>query len=154
MSKFVFAAAFAAFLAPTLVVSTTAAAQSAGATIIVPDSLKWTPLPFDGITSAVIVGNPTGTGMYALLIKFATGAKGAPHTHPDQRVVTVLSGIVHVGMGTEFDERKMTAFRPGSVLVIPADAPHYGWAKDGEVLLQEVGSAPTGTKIPPKAAAK
>ena len=68
--------------------------------------------------------------------------------------MTVISGIIHVGMGTEIDEGKAVALMPGSVVIIPADAPHYGWAAEGEAVLQEVGTAPTGTKIWPKAAAK
>jgi len=68
--------------------------------------------------------------------------------------VTVLSGIIHVGMGAEMDEGKSVVLKPGSVVIIPANAPHYGWTMDSEAVLQEVGTAPTGTKVWPKAVAK
>jgi quercetin dioxygenase-like cupin family protein len=147
-------AAFAAFLMPPFPVATPAAAQQVDATIATPDSVKWNPAPFPGITIAVAAGNPTANGMYAIFVKFAPGAQALPHTHPDQRIVTVLSGLIHVGIGTAFDQSKAMVLKAGSVVIIPADAPHYGWTTDSEAVLQEVGTAPTGTNIWPKAAAK
>ena len=44
---------------------------------------------FPGVTVTVIAGNLTANGMYAMMAKYAAGAKSVPHTHPDQRVVTV-----------------------------------------------------------------
>ena len=152
--KMVFAAALAVSLIPTLLVAAPSVAQQAEATIINPDSLKWNPIAFPGITIAVGAGNPTASGIYVIFVKFAPGAKALPHTHPDQRIMTVLSGTIHVGMGTEIDEGRAVALKPGSVVVIPADAPHYGWTTEGEALLQEVGTAPTGIKIWPRAAGK
>ena len=43
----------------------------------------------------------------------------------------------------EFDLSKMTPLKPGSVIIMPANTPHYGWAKEGEVVIQEVGIGPT-----------
>ena len=148
------AAAFAAFLLPALSAVSPAVAQSADTTVATPDSVKWNPAPFPGIAIAVAAGNPTASGMYAIFVKFSPGAKALPHTHPDQRVVTVMSGVIHVGMGTELDQSKALTLRAGSVVIIPADAPHYGWASDSEALLQEVGTAPTGTKVWPQASGK
>src|SRR5215472_1835955 len=101
--KIALAAALAASLIPAFLVAVPAVAQQAETTIINPDSLKWNPIAFPGITIAV-------------------------------------------------GEGKAVALKPGSVVVIPADAAHYGWTTDGEALLQEVGTAPTGIKIWPKAA--
>lgn len=132
-----------------------AAAEEPAATAIVsPEKLKWNPTPFPGVTVAVIAGNLTGSGMYAMMAKYAAGAKPVPHTHPDQRVVTVISGTYYSGSGTEFDESKLKPITAGTTIVIPANAPHYALAKDGETVLLEVGTAPSGTNIWPKAAAK
>ena len=147
-------AAFTAILVPACFGSMPAAAQQVNATVATSESVKWNPAPFPGITIAVAAGNPTATGMYAIFVKFAPGAKALPHTHPDQRIVTVLSGTIRVGIGPEIDEGRAAVLRPGSVVIIPGDAPHYGWTTDSEALLQEVGTAPTGTQIWPKAAAK
>ncbi len=146
------AAVFVAFLMAAFPVATPAAAQQVDAAIATPDSVKWNPGPFPGITIGVAAGNPTASGMYAILVKFAPGAKAQPHVHPDQRIVTVLSGVIHVGIGT--NQSQAMVLKPGSVVIIPADAPHYGWTTDSEAVLQEVGTAPTGTELWPKAAAK
>jgi hypothetical protein len=50
------------------------------------------------------------------------------------------------------DESKAQALPPGSVVVIPPGTPHFGFAKDGDVTLQEVGIGPTAT-IPVSSAA-
>jgi len=154
MSHRMIPAAFTAFLLPAILGSIPTAAQQVDATAATPESVKWNPAPFPGIMIAVAAGNPTATGMYAIFVKFAPGAKAQPHTHPDQRIVTVLSGTIRVGIGPEINEGKAAVLRPGSVVIIPADAPHYGWTTEGEAILQEVGTAPTGTQIWPKAAAK
>jgi quercetin dioxygenase-like cupin family protein len=136
-------------------ISTAAAAQEAAAPTIIPaETLKWNPTPFPEVTAAVIAGNPMASGMYAIFAKYSAGAKSSPHTRPDQRVVTVISGTYYAGAGTEFDESKLKPLKPGTTIVVPANSPHYASAKDGETIVQEVGIGPTGTNIWPKAAAK
>ena len=155
MSRSVICApSFATLLMAVFLAGTPAAAQQVGAPFVTPDSVKWNPAPFPGISIAVAAGNPTTSGTYAIFVKFASGAKALPHTHPDQRIVTVISGAIYVGMGTEIDPPKAVMLKAGSVIVIPADAPHFGWTTDSEAILQEVGAGPTGTKVWPQAAAK
>jgi len=148
-----FAFAFAALLFTGFCSIPPAAAQQLAAGPIAPDALKWSPTPFPDVTAAVIAGNPT-SGMYVVFAKYAAGGKSPPHTHPDQRIVTVISGVFYAGLGTEFDESKTMPLKPGTVVVVPAGTPHYGWAKDGEAIVEEVGAGPTGTKVLPHAAAK
>ena len=148
-----FITAFAASLLSASVLAAPAYAQHAEVTTVVPESLKWSPTPFPDVTSAVVAGDPTANSMYVVFAKYKAGGKSAPHTHPDQRVVTVLSGTYYAGHGTLFDEAKTEPFHPGSVLIIPGNTVHYAWAKDGELILQEVGTGPTATNVWPKAAA-
>jgi quercetin dioxygenase-like cupin family protein len=137
------------------VVAPTAAAQEAPVPTIIPlETLKWGPTPFPDVTVAVIAGNPTASGMYAIFAKYSAGGMSVPHTHPDQRVVTVISGTYYAGVGTVFDESKLKPLKPGTAIIVPANAPHYAAAKDGETIVQEIGIGPTGTNIWPKAAAK
>lgn len=77
----------------------------------------------------------------------------SPHIHSDQRIITVISGTYYAGAGTEFDESKLKPLTPGTTIIVPANAPHYAAAKDGETIVQEIGIGPSGTKIWPKAAA-
>ena len=54
-------------------------------------------------------------------------------------------GWFGVGFGQTFDESKVVAIPTGAVCAIPADVPHYVWAKDGNVIYPEAGVGPTGT---------
>jgi quercetin dioxygenase-like cupin family protein len=133
----------------------TAVSEEVAAPAIIPmETLKWNPTPFPDVTVAVTAGNPTGSGMYVILAKYRADGKSVPHTHPDQRVVTVISGTYYTGAGTDFDETKLKPLRPGTTVIVPANSPHYAWAKDGETIVQEAGTGPTGTAVWPKAASK
>jgi len=111
---------------------------------ITPGELTWKRDP-RGYEQADIVGDATAAGTYVARIKFAPGLKIVPHSHPDDRVVVVLSGSVLLGYGTTFDEGGMRNMPAGSVWTEPANQPHYAWARDGEVVLQVVGNGPSGT---------
>lgn len=119
------------------------AEESVTPTIVAPESLHWSPTSIPGVSGATIFGNPNKTGMYAVYARYAAGVRSPPHTHPDSRIVTVVSGTFYAGAGTVLDTRALKALKPGMTIVVPALAPHFGWAKDGEVILQEVGVGPT-----------
>jgi quercetin dioxygenase-like cupin family protein len=144
----------AACLVSIAIAAPAAAQEAAPPPVVSPEALKWLPTPFPGVTVAVVSGNLTGSGMYAIMVKYAAGAKSLPHTHPDQRVAAVLSGTYYSGSGTAFDEAALKPVTAGTTIIVPANAPHYALAKDGETVVLEVGTAPSGTNIWPKAAAK
>jgi len=100
-----------------------------------------------GPSSAFLVGGGQQAGLYVIIALYPAGLKSKPHTHPDQRVMTVISGTFYAGTGATFDEAHARAMQPGSVLIIPPNTLHWGWAKDGDVWVEEVGIGPTGTEI-------
>lgn len=130
-----------------LALSAAALAQLQAPAPILPNMLKFTGLPAPGAESAQIVGEPQKAGPYLIRVKLAAGAKIPPHTHPDERNSTVLSGTIYVGFGETFDETKVVAIPTGAVYVAPAGVPHYIWAKDGPAVYQEAGNGPTGAKF-------
>jgi len=111
---------------------------------IVPGDLKFGPIP-NGTLQAAVVGDSTKPGLYAIRTKIPSGLRLQPHFHPDERIVTVLTGTLYVGFGERFDPATMKPLPPGSVFTEPVKQPHFTWAKDGEVLLQIIGNGPTGT---------
>ncbi|HEY8063696.1 MAG TPA: cupin domain-containing protein [Methylosinus sp.] len=121
---------------------------------VLQSELKYAPVPlFSGVSAAPVSGAATQPGaLYALSVKYAAGARSLPHTHPDTRVVTVISGRFYAGVGGQIDEASLRALGPGDSIVVPADTVHYGWAKDGEVLLLETGVGPSGASLWPKPA--
>jgi quercetin dioxygenase-like cupin family protein len=67
-----------------------------------------------------------------------------PHTHPEDRIYTVISGVFYIGFGREFDPKKLQAYGPGSIVILPGNTPHFHWAASGEYITQVSGSGPLG----------
>lgn len=124
-----------------------AAAQGYAAPTVdlMPDDVTWKPTATTGVQMGLISGKLTEPGLYILRMKIAPDVKLKPHIHPDVRNTTVLSGNMYFGFGESFEPEKMKAYPPGAIIAIPANTPHYVWAKDGEVIVQDVGLGPTGT---------
>ena len=93
---------------------------------------------------AILVGDPSKPGPYVIRVKLPGGIKLAPHMHPEDRVYTVISGVFHIGLGDVFDESKLNAFAPGSVVVLPGGQPHFHWARSGEYVTQVSAIGPLG----------
>ncbi|MGH8427871.1 MAG: cupin domain-containing protein [Gammaproteobacteria bacterium] len=93
---------------------------------------------------AILVGDPTKPGPYVIRVKLPAGVKMMPHKHPEDRIYTVLSGVFYIGLGEEFDESKLTAYAPGSVIILPGRQPHFHWAKSGEYITQVTAIGPLG----------
>lgn len=113
---------------------------------ILPETLQWFSPPNNPtVRGAWMLGGEKTPGPYIFRVVLAANGKLPVHTHPDARQTTVFSGTLYVGFGAEFDESKMIAVPAGAVYVAPAKLPHYLWARDGEVVYQETGVAPTAT---------
>ncbi|CDG85577.1 cupin domain-containing protein [Janthinobacterium agaricidamnosum] len=93
---------------------------------------------------AVLIGDPSRPGPYVVRVKVPANLKLMPHTHPEDRIYTVMSGVFYIGYGTTFDADKLKAYAPGSVIVLPANTPHFHWARSGEYITQVSGSGPLG----------
>ena len=123
-----------------------ATAQSNVPTPILPDTLHWQgPPQIPALRAAWVLGAEQKPGPFILRVRLATGGLIPPHTHPDQRNTTVLSGTIYVGFGETFDADKVVVIPTGAVYVAPAEVPHYIWAKDGNAEYQEAGVGLTAT---------
>jgi quercetin dioxygenase-like cupin family protein len=115
---------------------------------ILPEALEWSSPPtLGGVRGAWIIGAEGRAGTYVFRVQLAADARIPPHTHPDTRYTTVLSGTLQVGFGTDFDPDQTVAIPAGAVYVAPAGTPHYIWARDGAVEYQEAGIGPTATQL-------
>ena len=125
-----------------------AIAQNESPTAFVPENFSWRSLPDNpALQSAWVLSDGQEARAYILRVKLAAGGRIRPHTHPDERNSTVLQGVLFIGFGETFEESKVVAIPTGAVCVIPANVPHYVWAKDGDVVYQEAGLGITGTKF-------
>ena len=109
------------------------------------------PLPGPPQT-VVLYGDPTKPGaFYVSRVRFLAGWKDPPHWHPDEvRTVVVLSGTLYFGSGDKWDETKFRAYPAGTFYSEPSKAPHFSWAKDGEVIIQITGIGPSGKTFIPQ----
>lgn len=100
--------------------------------------LKWGPPPpvFEqkGSSFALISGDPSQAGLYVVRLKMAAGYRIAPHWHPTDEHVTVLSGTFSIGMGETFDKTAMKDLPAGGYVLLPADMRHYAMAKTASVV--------------------
>ncbi len=121
-------------------------AESGSPESIITDELVWiSPPAVTGLQYTWIHGNETDTGLYVIRVRLDSGARIPPHSHPDKRLSTVLSGTLYVGFAEVFDQNKLIAVKAGDAYVAPAKIPHYIWAKDGPTEYQESGWGPTAT---------
>ena len=120
------------------------AAEPAEPEPILPEALQWAGPPDNPqLRGAWVIGSETAAGPYALRVALSQGGRIAPHTHPDSRHTTVLSGTLYVGFGARADDSRLVAVPAGGVYVAPQGVPHYVFAKDGDVVYQESGFGPT-----------
>ena len=99
-----------------------------------------------GIETSVLKGDPTAGGLYTILLRVPANTRIQAHTHPDDRIATVISGTWHFGYGVAFDESKLKALPPGSFYTEPPALPHFARTGNEPVVLQITGVAPTGTQ--------
>ena len=131
-----------------LSVSAGARAQSdpSGFIQIPPDQIEWAPSPAipPGGQAATLYGDPRKAALFITRVKQPADYKIQPHTHPEERVYTVISGTFYIGFGDKFDPAKLRAFPAGSVFVVPANTSHFHWTRSGEAVVQVTGVGPSG----------
>lgn len=127
-------------------VASLAGAQDSGRTVT-PGELQWKPGRHPGTEVADIVGDPSRPGPYVQRVKFPPNFKVPPHTHPEERQDTVLSGTWYVGWGTKLDPGTAKALPAGSFYTEPANSIHFVFSKDEPVIFQISGVGPTATRL-------
>jgi quercetin dioxygenase-like cupin family protein len=100
-------------------------------------AVKWGPQPpfFPaGAKFAVIDGDPAGNGLVTVRLEMPAGYKIAPHWHPTDEHITVLSGTFSIGMGDTGDTAQGTVLKAGGYGVAPASMHHYAWTTTGAIV--------------------
>ena len=100
----------------------------------------------NGIQTRTIKGDATKPGIYTIQLTIPANVKIQAHTHPDDRVATVVSGTWYIGYGAKFDEEKLKALTAGSFYTEPPGVAHFAKTSREPVVLQITGNGPTGTE--------
>jgi hypothetical protein len=111
---------------------------------VLPEGIDWEPFAAFPASArlAVVVGHPSEPVPYVIRVKVPSGVKLMPHSHHEDRVYTIMSGVFYIGLGDQFDETKLEAYPPGAVVVLPGDTHHFHWAKSGEYVVQVTAIGP------------
>lgn len=110
------------------------------------ENILWKSFPAfpEKVKLAILVGNPTKPEPFIVRVKVPNGEIIMPHIHPEDRIYTVISGVFYIGIGEQFDETKLKAYPPGSVIILPGNTPHFHLAKSGEYITQVYAIGPLG----------
>jgi quercetin dioxygenase-like cupin family protein len=132
-------------LALLLLMSSAFSAQTMdGHAMLAPQEIKWSPGPASippGSEVAVLFGDPSKEGLFAIRLKLPKGYRIAPHTHPKPEVVTVISGTFRLGMGDSFDQSKTKALPAGSFVALAPGMVHYA-STDEDTVIQLNSTGP------------
>ncbi len=102
--------------------------------------LKWgepPPVFEKGPSFTVVSGDPGKTGIFVVRLRMPAGYKIAPHWHPTDEHVTVLSGTFALGMGEKFDKATMKDLPAGGYAFLPADMRHFAMATTATIVQVE-----------------
>jgi hypothetical protein len=120
-------------------------------TLKTPDQIEWK--DNGGNRTANLFGDPAKPGLYVQLLTWLKGDHfSRPHSHPNDRFISVLSGTWWVGTGNTFDPEHLTVpLKTGSFATHFAKQVHWDGARDEDTTLLLIGEGPA-TDIPAPAA--
>ena len=99
-----------------------------------------------GVKSTVLFGDPTKPGLYIVRNIFPAGIMSTPHSHDQDRYVTVIRGTWNAGTSASWDPASTTPLPTGSVMFHPAGAVHFDGSIKDETEVQIMGIGPVTTK--------
>jgi hypothetical protein len=91
-----------------------------------PDQVQWKDGPPSlpaGAKFAVLEGDPSKSGFFAMRLRLPNGYRIPPHWHPVVERVTVVSGTFHLGMGEQPDWEAMQELPAGSYVSMQPGTP-------------------------------
>jgi hypothetical protein len=129
----------------TTTTTTTATTPPAGHPIggYVAQDMKWIDAPpgLPGAQMVVLQGDPTKAGPYTIRLKFPAGYRVPLAWHDSDVNLTVISGLLNIGIGPTFDQSNMKEIGATSFAVLPAKMKHTAWC-DAETIVQVHGIGP------------
>lgn len=105
--------------------------------LVRPEDAEWVdgpPALPKGSRMIVLDGNMKNSNLFAIRLKFPAGYQIFSHWNDSDEHITVISGILHIGVGEKFDTALTTAVTPGSYVMIPAKTHYYIWSPEETVI--------------------
>jgi hypothetical protein len=114
---------------------------------VLESQIPWEGRPGTPNASAKIFGDPNKPGWYLYLLKRGPNDWSKPHSHPNDRFITVLAGTMWIGTGAKLDKENTVPIKAGGFIRDIATQPHYDGTKDDGLTIQIMGMGPA-TSIP------
>lgn len=117
-----------------------------GHKLVTPDAVKWSPAPAAlpaGAEVAVLYGDPSKDGQFAMRVKLPQDYAVPPHSHPKPEAVTVISGVFKLGLGETADPAEAQPLEAGSFAVLDPGTAHFV-SVDEETVIQINSVGPWG----------
>ena len=99
----------------------------------------------NGIKNTVLFGDPSKPGLYIARNIFPAGVMSTPHSHDQDRWVTVIKGVWYSGTDASWDPKSTIVIPEGSIMFHPANAVHFDGSLKEPVEVQIIGMGPVKT---------
>jgi quercetin dioxygenase-like cupin family protein len=99
--------------------------------------ITWSPAPPffpKGAQFTVLHGDPSKDGVYTVRLSMPAGYYIAPHFHPTDEEVTIISGALRLGMGDVEDSTKAVTLKAGGFVTAGANMHHFARAMEPTVV--------------------
>jgi hypothetical protein len=101
-----------------------------------PSEFDWKGRPGSTSQTATLFGDPSKPGLYVQALKRGPDDWSQPHSHPNERYVTVLAGTFLIGTGAKFDKNNVVAIGPGGIVHDIPNQMHYdGTGPEGATIV-------------------
>ncbi len=107
-----------------------------------PEQFEWKGRPASASQAATLFGDSAKAGMYVQLLKRGPDDWSTPHSHPNDRFITVLAGTFKIGTGAKLDKNNTVSLGPGSVVKDIANQMHFDGTGPEGVTLEIIGMGP------------
>jgi quercetin dioxygenase-like cupin family protein len=97
------------------------------------------------VTTRVLFGDPTKSGLYTIELKVAPNTVIQAHTHRDTRTAVVISGLWYFGYGPKNEEALVKALPPGAFYTEPASESHFARTGPEGATVSITGYGPSDT---------
>ena len=97
------------------------------------------------VTTRVLFGDPTKSGLYTIELRIAPNTVIQAHTHRDMRTAVVVSGLWYFGYGAKNEQTLVRALPPGAFYTEPAGESHFARTGPQGATVSITGYGPTDT---------
>ena len=97
------------------------------------------------VTTRVLFGDPTKSGLYTIELRVAPNTVIQAHTHRDTRTAVVVNGLWYFGYGPKNEQTLVKALPPGAFYTEPANESHFARTGPEGATVSITGYGPTDT---------